>query len=72
MATVHGVLRPVVPGIETTWLRPDPGPMAVVVGELGRPDADRLQLIGQAQLGQLAHCVRQDVDPDTEGLDPSS
>ena len=48
---------------------PDPLAVLRVVGELAGGNRDRVEHLEQAQLGQLARCVGQDVDPDAELLD---
>ena len=58
-----------VAGVEPARLAPDPLAVAGEVGELGGPDACALEPSSRAEVGQLAHRVRQQVDADAERLE---
>ena len=68
LAAVDGELRPAVAGGQAARLAPDPLPVPGVEDELGGGDADRGQVVEEAELGQLAHGVGQDVDADAQLL----
>src|SRR5262245_4364730 len=51
---------------EAAWLAPDSLPMPGVIGELGRRNALRIELVQEAELGQLTCRVGHHVDPDAE------
>ena len=65
-AAVDRELRPVVAGLETARLAPDPLPEAVAVDQLPGPHAGGVELRQQAQRRQLLDRVRQEVDADPE------
>jgi hypothetical protein len=65
-ASMDRVLRPPVAGGEATGLAPDALTVLVVEHELASGQPGRRQVVGQAQLGELAHGVGEHVDPDTE------
>ena len=53
-------------GGEAPGLAPDPLPVPGIVDELRGGDADGVQIIQKAELGQLAYGVGQDVDANAE------
>src|SRR5438876_11881450 len=62
-------LRPVVAGIAPARVLDDGLAVAAVVGERARLDGVPGELVGKAELGELAHAMRQEVDADTERMD---
>ena len=65
-SAVGGELRRVVAGMQAARLRPDRLPQVVHVGQAPGADCHGVELRQQAELGQLADRVRQDVDADAE------
>ena len=66
---VHRQLRPAVAGESAARLLEDELAEAVVEAQLPRLDRGPGELFLQAELGELAHAVRQQVDADPERLD---
>ena len=66
LAPVNRVLRPAVADVPAAGEAPDPVAVPVEVDHLRGGDAGRLELAAEAELGQLAHGVRHQVDPHTE------
>ena len=62
-------LRPLVAGVPAARFLEDELAEAVVEAQLLRLDRERGELFLQAQLGQLAHAVRQQVDADAQRPD---
>src|SRR6185437_14981949 len=62
-------LRPVVAGVAAAQVADDRRAVAAVVGERARLDRVRGELVGEAELAELAHAVRQEVDADAERMD---
>lgn len=60
-AAVHRQLWPFIARTGAPWFAPDVLAVAVVVRQSGRFHAEFLQPFGQAQLGEFAHRVRQQV-----------
>ena len=64
-------VRPAVPRRQAAGLGPDGLPVPISVPQLGRPDAERGDLVGKAEFRDLSHGVRKQVDPHTETVDDS-
>ena len=69
LAAVDRVLRPAVPGATAARLAADAVAEAVVVGELRGRHRDGLERLGEAELGQLADRVGEEVDAGADRLD---
>src|SRR5256885_12995882 len=54
-------------GIAAAQVLDDGLAVAAVVGERARLDGVSGELVGQAELGELAHAMRQEIDADAEG-----
>ena len=67
-AAVDRELRPRVAGGDTAWLPPDLPTVTRAVHEAGRLDRAAAQWRQDAERVELAHRVREQVDPDAEGL----
>jgi len=66
VAAVDRVLRPVVTERPPARLAPDAAPVPVEVHHLAGRDGGRRERVAEAELGQLAHGVRHQVDPHAE------
>jgi hypothetical protein len=64
LTAVDRVLRPAVPDVQAGGEAPDPVAVPVEMHVLGGGDPGRGQLVTQAELGQLPHRVRHQVDAD--------
>ena len=62
VATVDGVLRPGISGTESARLGPDQLAVPVVIAKLRGLDRRRRQRLAQAELAQLAHRIRLQID----------
>ena len=67
-AAVDGELRYIVPGVQPAWLRPDRLPEMVGIGELPRPNPDRVKTGQQIEGREFPDRMWQGIDADTEGL----
>src|SRR4051812_30677419 len=68
-AAMHGKLRHLVPGIEAALFVPDLLAVAGQIKQLEGADRRSVELVEQAEAGELADRVRQRVDADAELLD---
>jgi hypothetical protein len=69
-AAMHRQLRPAVTGVQAARLAPDQLTMPVVVGQRAGRGTQPFHAFAEAQLGELTHGVRQQVDPDAERPQP--